>query len=79
MWNPFQRNSITISAQDAFNMIVAKEAELMLARGQLQQAAQMLEQLKAENSNLRQQLEKKSAGSGPKPVDPANSVPDAVK
>lgn len=82
MWNPFgpKGGSIRLTQYDVINLVGAKEAELMVARGQLQQAAQAIEQLKAENVALRQQLdEQKPKETGLKAVKPAKTVPDAVK
>jgi hypothetical protein len=84
MWNPFgpKNGSITLTQYDVINLVGAKEAELMIARGQLQQAAQAIEALKAENANLRQQQEKRALKLVEKPeVAPAdaNTVPSAVK
>lgn len=77
MWNPFgpKGGKITLTQYDVINLIGAKEADLMIARGQLQQAAQMIEQLKAENAALQAEKAEKQANSTP----PAKTVPELVK
>lgn len=46
MWNPFA-SKITLTAADVIVMLGQKEAELVLARMQLQQAKLFIEQLQA--------------------------------
>lgn len=62
MWNPFsnKEEKITLTAVDVVNMVGTKEAELMIARGQLQQAAQMIEQAKAKIAELEKALDAKT-------------------
>jgi len=81
MQNPFgpKGGKITLTQYDVVNLIGAKEADLMIARGHLQQAAQTIEQLKAENAILRQRLDEKSKETGVKVTKPAKSVPELVK
>ena len=47
MINPFKKNQLVLTAADVFAFVGRKEAELLIAREQLRQAAQMIEQLKA--------------------------------
>lgn len=72
MWNPFgpKGGKITLTQYDVINLIGAKEADLMIARGQLQQAAQMIEQLKARVAELENET---------KATPPAKTVPELVK
>lgn len=46
MWNPF-RNTITLTPEMVFALLGQKEAELQIARAHIQQAAQIIEGLKA--------------------------------
>jgi hypothetical protein len=58
--NPF-KNEITVSSQQVLNMVVQKEAELLVARSQLQNAAQIVEQLQVRIAELEKQLPQPNA------------------
>lgn len=78
MRNPFKQDRIVLTASDVMAMLGAKEAELMVARAHLQQAAQMIEQAKAKIAELEAAL----VGQDEKPAVPecsARFVPTAVK
>lgn len=74
MWNPFgpKGGQIRLNQYDVMNLLGAKEADLMIARGQLQQAAQTIEQLRAENEALKKAAQAKTD-------EPAKTVPELVK
>lgn len=50
MWNPFAPK-ITLTAADVITMLGQKEAELVLARMQLQQAKLFIEQLQGKQAS----------------------------
>ena len=52
MWNPFKRNRVVLTVAQVVDVLVNKEAQLLIAQTQIQNAVQIIEQLKAKIAAL---------------------------
>jgi hypothetical protein len=59
MWNPFKRNRVVLTVEQVTDVLVNKEAQLIIARQQIQNAVQIIGQLKAKIAEFESSAPKK--------------------